>query len=77
VLNDCSFLQCSWGRGTFKFISLKRLVQDNVPDFIMIQEIMCDSVKAFDSFHSWLKYWSFSTIDYVGLSVGLVSTWSP
>jgi hypothetical protein len=58
--------------GTSKILSLKMLVQVFSPYVIIIQETICVGVKATNSFHPWLKDWSFSYVDVEGFSGGLL-----
>jgi hypothetical protein len=63
--------------GAPKFLPLKRLVKSCSPNVIMIQETMCFGSKAVETFSPWLKDWSFSSVNSVGLSGGLLTTWNP
>jgi hypothetical protein len=54
VLNDHSFIQCSWGRGASKIQALKPLVADCKLNIILIHETMCSGEKAMDYFRHWL-----------------------
>jgi hypothetical protein len=46
-------------------------------DIVMIHETMCIGQRALDFFSSFLKDWSFSTVDVVGQSRGLITRWNP
>jgi len=62
--------------GSPKINALKRLFQVSRPDFLLIQETMCNGDKGVESFKSWLKDWSFSSIESKRIYGGLITAWS-
>jgi hypothetical protein len=51
-------------------------VQLHRPNVLFIQETMCPGDKSKEMVQSWLKEWSFFSLDSVGLSGGLLTAWS-
>jgi exonuclease III len=54
--------------GPQKKLALKRLLLSLEPDIIMLQETMCTGEKSMKVVSSWLRNWSFSSVDVEGMS---------
>ena len=61
-------------KGTSKLNTLKRLIIDNIPMIVLIQEMMLVGDKSQDSLEPWLKGNSFCTLDTIDLSNDLLIT---
>ena len=68
-----SFNACGVG-GTSKLNTPKRLIRDNIPRIVLIQEMILVGDKARDSLEPWLKGNSFCTLDTIDLSSDLLIT---
>ena len=68
-----SFNACDVG-GTSKLNSLKRLIRDNIPRIVLVQETMLVGDKAQEAFEPWLNSYYFCTLDTIDLSSDLLIT---
>ena len=68
-----SFNACGVG-GTSKLNTLKRLIRDNIPRIVLIQETMLVGDKSQEAFKPLLKGNSFCTLDTIDLSSDLLIT---
>jgi hypothetical protein len=64
----------AWGfGGDPKGLSLKRLVTESRPDFIMIKETICSGSKGIEVFHKILRDWFFCSNDSIIVLGGILS----
>lgn len=63
--------------GSYKKISLRRLLKRVELDIILFQETMVSGIKVRESLNSILKDWCIYTLYSKGLSRGLCSSWNP
>jgi exonuclease III len=63
--------------GTSKFLALKRFLDSEKPDVLLIQETMVCEEKARELFVKLLPNWYFCGVDSTGLSGGLLTAWNP
>jgi len=62
--------------GNSKFLALKRFIESEKPDVLLIQETMVCVEKAKEMFVKLLPSWNFCGVDFVGFSGGLLITWN-
>jgi hypothetical protein len=72
----CLYFNAHGVGGAPKILSLKRLVKSFSLDIIFIQEIMRSCSKAWECFSMWLKDWSYNTLEFDGMSEGILMAWN-